>query len=66
MNMTKVDFGYIGRDGVTIYRMCFQKYIKVGLSQLNPVSPVLQLSSSQLLETSEGGDYDAQLHTCNI
>ena len=27
------------------------------MSPLNPVNPVLQLSSSQLLETFEGGEY---------
>ena len=25
--MEQVDFGYVGRDGNTIYRKCFQRYI---------------------------------------
>ena len=25
--MDQVDFGYVGRDGFTIYRSCFEKYL---------------------------------------
>ena len=25
--MAQVDFGYVGQDGVTIYRQCFEQYI---------------------------------------
>ena len=27
--MEKVDFGYVGKEGFTIYSECFQRYVKV-------------------------------------
>ena len=33
--MKQVDFGYVGKDGVTIYRMCFGKYIRSRITKFD-------------------------------
>ena len=34
--MQQVDFGYVGRDGLTIYRSCFEKYINARFALKRP------------------------------
>ena len=34
--MDQVDFGYVGRNGLTIYRQCFQRYINARFTLNRP------------------------------
>ena len=51
--MAQVDFGYVNKDGFTIYRMCFQKYLMARYVLQKPESEWKEL----VLKTEEVFDY---------